>query len=68
MYILQIINQIADLIITIREAKHEKYNRNGDDLILVFSMTLIDALNSVPISFVTLDNRRLNITIDEIIR
>jgi len=59
---------IADLIVKIKEKKHPKFKRaNTKDLIYTHKINLIEALNSVPVSVITLDNRKLTITMDEII-
>lgn len=61
-------NLIADLIVRIKEIKHPRFKRvNKDDLIYVHKITLVEALNSVPVSILTIDGRRLTITMDEII-
>lgn len=52
----------------IKEKKHPKFKRaNVNDLIYMHRITLAQALNSEPVSIVTLDNRKLSITMDEII-
>ena len=54
--------------VTIREVKHPVYKRvNENDLICTQRMTLVQALNSEPIKIITLDDRKLSITMDEII-
>lgn len=48
--------------------RHPKFKRvNTDDLLYVHKITLVQALNSEPVSLVTLDNRKLTLTMDEII-
>ena len=41
--------------------------RSGNNLIYTHSMSLKDALKSAPISLITLDNRCINLNIDQII-
>ena len=62
------INNIANLIVKIREVKHSIYKRvNTNDLICVQKINLIQALNSDPVMITTLDDRKLRISMDEII-
>ena len=52
----------------VKEKKHPRFKRaNVNDLIYMHKITLAQALNSDPVSIVTLDNRKLSITMDEII-
>lgn len=53
----------------IEEEKHIKFKRvnEGKDLIYLHHINLIEALKSEPVEIKTLDDRRLIITIDEII-
>ena len=56
------------MVVRIKEKKHPKYKRvNKDDMVLTHKITLVQALNSEPVSLVTLDNRKLTIAMDEII-
>ena len=58
----------SDLIVHIKEKKHKFFQRvNKNDLIYVHKIDLAQALNSEPVRFTTLDGRKLNISIDEII-
>lgn len=57
----------SDLIVTIKSKPHPKFMRNGQDLIYTYRLTLLEAINSVPLEVVTLDGRRINVTMDEII-
>lgn len=59
--------ECKDLIIHIVELKDSKYTRKGNDLIYKHDISLVDALNSSPCKFKTLDGRTLNVSIDEII-
>jgi len=55
------------IYIKIKELPHTKYSRKENHLIYKHDINLLDALNSVPWKFKTLDGRILNISIDEII-
>ena len=57
----------SDLIFTIKEISHDLFKRNNKDLIYTVSIKLIDALCSEPVELVTLDQRRLRISMTEII-
>ena len=58
----------SDLIVHIKEKKHKCFQRvNKNDLIYVHKIDLAQALNSEPVRFTTLDGRKLNISIDEVI-
>ena len=58
----------SDLIVKIVEEKDDVFKReNNHDLVYIKKITLSDALNSVPVKINTLDNRKLAITMDEII-
>jgi len=60
-------NSQGDLIIQINELSHNRFKRVGNDLIYVQTITLQEALNAEPVIITTLDNRTLNIAIDQII-
>lgn len=58
----------SDLIVIIKEIPHPLFKRiNKNDLIYFHQITLVQALNSEPVCLTTLDNRRLAISLDEII-
>ncbi len=58
----------SDLIISIKEKKDDKFRRvNKNDLMYIQKITLAQALNSEPVKITTLDNRKIAITMDEII-
>ena len=58
----------SDLIIHIKEKKHPNFRRvNKDDLIYMHEITLAQALNGNPVRLTTLDNRKIAVSIDEII-
>lgn len=56
-----------DLIVHIKQIPHTHYSRKGDDLLYRHDISLVDALNSAPCKFKTLDGRTLSISVDEII-
>ena len=58
----------SDLFIHIKEKAHPNFKRvNKDDLIYIHKITLAQALNSEPVRLTTLDNRKIAISMDEII-
>ncbi len=58
----------SDLNIHIKELPHEVFRRiNKNDLLYVHEISLVKALNSEPVCLMTLDGRKLAISIDEII-
>ena len=58
----------SDLIIHIKEKKHPYFKRvNKDDLIYMHEISLAQALNGDPVRLTTLDNRKIAVSIDEII-
>ena len=58
----------SDLLVHIREKKHKCFKRvNKNDLIYTHKIDLAQALNSEPVQLTTLDNRKLSISVDEII-
>ena len=58
----------SDLIIKIKEKKNKLFKRvNKNDLIYIHEITLAQALNGDPVRLTTLDNRKIAISIDEII-
>ena len=57
----------ADLVVKIKEMANKNYKRKKNDLIYTHSITLVDALNSEPVLFKTLDGRTLTVSMDEII-
>lgn len=59
---------IANLIVIIKEQSHSRYRRNNNDLAITVTVSLIDAIRGKTVDITTLDGRRLNILVDEIIR
>ena len=58
----------SDLIVKIKEKKNNLFKRvNKNDLIYIHEITLAQALNGDPVRLTTLDNRKIAISIDEII-
>ena len=58
----------SDLIVKIKEKKNNSFKRvNKNDLIYIHEITLAQALNGDPVRLTTLDNRKIAISIDEII-
>lgn len=57
----------ADLIVTFTEKQTGSYIRRGNDLIYTHDISLVDAINVVPVDLQTLDGRILNISMDQII-
>ncbi len=51
----------------ILELKHSKYQRRGDDLLLVQKISLYDALCVAPFEVETLDHRKLTVIVDEVV-
>ena len=58
----------SDLVIHIKEIPHKSFKRiNKNDLLYIHEIPLVKALNSEPVCLNTLDERKLAISIDEII-
>lgn len=57
----------SDLVFTLKEAPHKSYKRNGNDLIYTVETKLINALCSEPVELLTLDQRRLRVSMTEVI-
>ena len=58
----------SDLIIKIKEKKNNIFKRvNKNDLIYIHEIKLSQALNGDPVRLTTLDNRKIAVSIDEII-
>jgi len=57
------------LIVVVKETKHPKFKRTneGKDLVYIQTISLIEALKSEPVEINSLDDRKLIITMDEII-
>jgi len=46
---------------------HNQFKRKGNNLIYIARITLLQALNSEPVTLTTLDGRKLFVPLDEII-
>jgi DnaJ-class molecular chaperone len=57
----------GNLVLILRQNKHQKYRRYKNDLLLNYNISLIDALCGSVIKITTLDNRTLVIKTQEII-
>lgn len=57
----------SNLIVIIKSKPHEVFKRSNADLFCTYKLSLVEALNSVPLKIATLDKRQLFITMDEII-
>ncbi|KZV31643.1 DNAJ heat shock family protein [Dorcoceras hygrometricum] len=61
-------NQLpADLVFVIDEKPHEIFRRDGNDLLMNYSVTLAEAIRGITLEAKTLDNRDLLIPVNEII-
>lgn len=58
----------SNLIITIKSLPHQKFKRNGADLLYTYDIRLPDALKSSSLVITSLNKTRLDITMDEIIK
>ena len=60
--------QVAgDLIVKFTQIPHSNFKRHGNDLIYYHKISLVEALRSQPIRFVTIENETLEIALDEVI-
>jgi len=57
----------SNLIVKLKEEKHGKFKRDGDNLSYTHKCSLLDALESKPFELYTLDKRQLIISVDEVI-
>jgi DnaJ family protein B protein 4 len=57
----------GDVIVTMVLKKHERFCREGDDLVVVAPISLSDALCGVTVVVKTIDDREIPILIDEIV-
>lgn len=46
---------------------HPKFKREGDNIIYLHQMSLIDSLKSLPVEFTTIDNEVIKVSLDEVI-
>lgn len=57
----------GDVIVTFKVLPHDRYRREGDDLVVVAPITLAEALCGVTVSVKTIEDREIPILIDEIV-
>jgi DnaJ family protein B protein 4 len=58
----------SNLIVKIVEIPHDQFRRNGDDLSTILNVTLVEAIKGKVIEITTLDDRKITLLVDEIIR
>lgn len=57
----------SNLFVTVKTHPHKVFRRNKSDLMMIYSIKLSDAINSAPLIINTLDGRRIDLAVDEII-
>ena len=57
----------SDLIFVVHEKPHAVYEREGNDLVVKQSISLLDALTGKTLSLTTLDGRNLTIPVTDIV-
>ncbi|KAM5578224.1 hypothetical protein ABKV19_008501 [Rosa sericea] len=57
----------ADLVFIIDEKPHSVFTRDGNDLIVTQNISLVEALTGYTVNLTTLDGRRLNIPVNNVI-
>ena len=57
----------SDLVFVIEEEKHQRFKRNGKDLMMRFRIKLAECIKALPIEVRTLDGRTLTVSFQEII-
>ncbi|KAI8848663.1 HSP40/DnaJ peptide-binding protein, partial [Chytridium lagenaria] len=57
----------ADIVFTIRELEHDRFKRDGNDLVFLTETTLGKALSGSTVEVKTLDDRILTIPINDIV-
>lgn len=58
----------ADIVFIIADLKHEVYTRCGPDLLMTHAITLHEALTGFDFYVTTIDNRRIKVVIDEVVK
>ncbi|XP_020216171.1 dnaJ homolog subfamily B member 4 isoform X2 [Cajanus cajan] len=58
----------ADLILVLEEMPHAIFKRNGNDLVVVQKISLVDALTGKTLNLTTLDGRYLTIQVADIVK
>jgi DnaJ family protein B protein 13 len=62
-------NQLpGDIVFIVRQSKHERFERSGNDLIYTSRIPLLDALTGTSLDILTLDERQLKVPINETVR
>jgi len=59
--------EAADIIFTLKEKPHSRFRRSGNDLLATATVSLKQALTNPVIEIQTLDNRKLRITMNDIV-
>ncbi len=59
-------NLPGDIIFILKELKHKHFNRNGDDLVFVANVSLIEALTDCILKIPTIDKRTLLLACPEV--
>eukprot|EP00003_Mantamonas_plastica_P028895 TRINITY_DN6741_c1_g1_i3.p1 TRINITY_DN6741_c1_g1~~TRINITY_DN6741_c1_g1_i3.p1 ORF type:complete len:328 (+),score=133.37 TRINITY_DN6741_c1_g1_i3:1925-2908(+) len=57
----------ADIVIIVKEKKHNRFRREGNDLHCTVSVNLVDALSGTTVNIPTLDGRTLEVPINQVI-
>lgn len=58
----------ADVVFVTEDRPHERFRREGVNLVMIANITLLEALTGCTIEVKTLDNRMLRIPITDIIQ
>lgn len=59
--------EAGNLVVKFCQAEHERFRRDGDNLVLTVSISFADALKLIPVHVQTLDNRTLTCCFDEVV-
>lgn len=57
----------SDLIVQFVEIPHSRFKRQGNNLLYSHKISLLDSLKSTPIIFTSLDNKMIEVSVDEVI-
>lgn len=57
----------GDLVIKFAQKTHLKFKRQGNDIVYIHKLSLLDSLKSSPIHFTTIDNQMIEVAVDEVI-
>ncbi|XP_019189887.1 PREDICTED: dnaJ homolog subfamily B member 4 [Ipomoea nil] len=58
----------ADLVFIIDEKPHQVYNRDGNDLMMNYTVTLAEAIGGTTLNLTTLDGRSLSIAVTQMVK